>query len=207
MTGAGSAIGMIWAEDSRRALGTGVGMLWHVPDDFRFFKAQTLGHPVIMGRHSWEALGKALPGRRNIVVTSRRDYEAEGADVVHSLEDAVRLARESEGGELVWITGGAQVYEEAMGIADLLVVSELDLDASSDADQVVYAPAIEAREWDRNTEESDHDWRPVSGDARWRVHVWQRSGNSVPHTVPLPRAVSHEDPHCDETKPSRRAVR
>nr|NLD41469.1 dihydrofolate reductase [Actinomycetales bacterium] len=165
---------MIWAEDQNGAIGTGTEMLWHVPDDFRFFRQQTLGHPVIMGRASWEALGRALPGRRNIVITRQRGYEANGADVVGSLEDALTLARNSEGGDLVWIVGGGQIYREALAHADLLVVSQLDLDASSREARVVRAPDIELREWERDEAHSDPDWRPRSGDARWRVHVWNR---------------------------------
>lgn len=169
-----AVIGMIWAEDRNRALGTGTSMLWHVPDDFRFFKEQTHGHPVIMGRHSWESLGGPLKGRHNIVITRQVGYVAEGADVVGSLEDAIALARGSEGSELIWITGGGKVYAEAMPVADLLVVSELDVDASSDAERVVHAPPIEAREWFRDEDDSDAGWREKSGDARWRVHVYRR---------------------------------
>lgn len=168
-------IGMIWAQDRNRALGSGTGMLWHVPADYGFFKKQTLGHPVVMGRNSWESMDcQPLPGRRNIVITRSESYEAPGADVVNTLDDAVALARSSEGGELVWIAGGAQIYELAMPRADFLVVSHLDLDASSGQEKVVYAPAVDDADWKLDREESDSDWRPVSGDARWRVEIWRR---------------------------------
>lgn len=167
-------VGMIWAEDRNRAIGTGTRMLWRVPDDFRYFRSRTHGHPVVMGRASWEALGRALPGRRNIVITRQPGYEADGADVVGSLEEGLALARDSEGGELVWIIGGGQVYREGLAHADLLVVSEVDLDASTGVEPVVYAPEIDERVWERDDEGSDRTWRPHSGDARWRVHEWRR---------------------------------
>lgn len=171
----GTGIGMIWAQDRRGALGSGTGMLWHVPADYGFFKRQTMGHPILMGRNSWESMDcQALPGRRNIVITRSEFYEAPGADVVGSLEEAIALGRVCEGGELVWITGGAQIYEIGMDVADFLVVSHLDLDASSDEEQVVYAPTIDGSEWELDGAASDTDWRPVSGDARWRVEVWRR---------------------------------
>lgn len=168
------AIGMIWAQDRHGTIGTGTDMLWHVPADFAFFKATTLGHPVVMGRATWESLGGALPGRRNIVLTRDRAFSAGGADVVHSLEDALALAQDAEGGELVWMTGGAQVYAEALGLADLLVVSELDLDVTTGRDDVASAPPVRDHEWELDEAASDDDWRPVSGDARWRVRVYRR---------------------------------
>ncbi|MGM0384883.1 MAG: dihydrofolate reductase [Actinomycetota bacterium] len=165
---------MIWAQDRHGTIGAGTDMLWHVPADFAFFKATTSGHPVVMGRATWESLDGALPGRRNIVLTRDRSFSADGADVVHSLEDAIALGEDAEGGDLVWITGGAQVYAEALGLADLLVVSELDLDVTTGRDNVASAPPVLDHEWELDGTASDDDWRPVSGDARWRVWVYRR---------------------------------
>ena len=168
-------LGMIWAQDLHGTIGGQEGMLWHVPADFAYFKATTMGHPVVMGRVSWEALGgEALPGRRNIVVTGQEDYAAEGADVVHSLDEAIELARGSEGGELTWITGGGTLYGEAISQADLLHVSEIDIDVTTGAEELVFAPTVEDSEWARVEEESDREWRPESGDARWKVTVYRR---------------------------------
>lgn len=168
-------LGMIWAEDRQGTIGGAQGMLWHVPADFAYFKETTMGHPVIMGRVSWEALGaEALPGRRNIVITSQEGYAAEGADVVGSLDEALELARGSEGGDLVWITGGGTLYAEAIEQADLLHVSEIDIDVTTGAEELVFAPTIEEGEWTRVAEESDDEWRPQSGDARWKVTVYRK---------------------------------
>lgn len=167
------AVGMIWAQDRHGTIGTGTDMLWHVPADFAFFKETTRGHPVVMGRATWRSLGGALPGRTNIVLTRDRGFSAEGAQVAHDLPTALALARASEGGDLVWITGGGQVYAEAMAEADLLVVSELDLDVTTGRD-VVAAPVVDPVAWELDAESSDEGWRPVSGDAGWRVRVYRR---------------------------------
>lgn len=165
-------IGMIWAEDKNHVIGSGSDMLWHVPADFAHFKATTMGHPVLMGRASWQALGaKALPGRRNIVITRQKDFQAPNAQVAHSLDQALELC---DGESLVWITGGAQIYRQALPLADFLVVSELDLEVPNDT-ALVYAPVIDPGDWKLNAAESDTHWRPKSGDARWRVRVYERS--------------------------------
>lgn len=169
----------IWAQDAGGVLGSGTGMLWRVPADFAHFKASTLGCPIIMGRRSWEALGGPLPGRANIVVTRSPGFDAPGASVVHSLEEALRLAgriAEDEGAHRVWITGGGAVYEETMGIVDELVVTELDLDtaAAHPGAPLVTAPAIDESVWRLDPSRSDADWREKSGDARWRVRTYVR---------------------------------
>ncbi len=148
-------------------------MLWHVPADFQFFKRSTLGFPVIMGRSSWEALGSSapLPGRTNIVVTRQPDFIADGALVAHSLDDAITIAHSD--GDDVWIAGGAQIYAQAISLADELVVTDLDLTVSED-EHVVYAPTIDDAEWAVDSTRSDATWRERSGDARWRVTTYVR---------------------------------
>lgn len=170
----------IWAQDRERVIGTGTGMLWQVPADFAHFRSETLGCPVIMGRASWETLGGALPQRPNIVITSNPDYDAPGAQVVISLEAAVELGRSlasDSGASTVWITGGGRVYAEAMGLVDELVVTDLDLDAVAAREhsgRTVRAPEIDSAVWTVDPARTDTDWRPVSGDARWRVTTWVR---------------------------------
>lgn len=167
-------IGMIWAQDRNGLLGTGTGMAWRVPADFAHFKRTTMGSPVIMGRASWEALSDAapLPGRKNIVVTRRAMFHAPGAEVAHSLEEAIMLARWSS--HHIWIAGGGEVYAEAMGIADELVVSDLDIEIEHSG-RAVYAPTISPSQWQIDPERSDTDWREKSGDARWKVTTYVRS--------------------------------
>lgn len=177
--GPGIVVSSIWAQDRSGVLGSGTGMLWHVPADFAHFKSATLGCPVVMGRASWEALGQALEGRTNIVITRNRSYQAPGATVVHSLGEAMEVATHSPFDcprPTVWITGGSHVYAEAMDLVDELVVTDLDLDVleSHGEAEVVRAPRIDPAEWVADPARSDTGWRPRSGDAAWRVTTWVR---------------------------------
>lgn len=153
-------------------------MLWHVPADFRFFKSQTVGCPVIMGRASFEALGAPLPSRTNIVLTRDADFTADGIEVVHSLEDGFALAEEvakKTGAPTVWVAGGAQVYGQAMSQVDRLVVTVLDLTVPDTTAHPVYAPPVHTPPWEPNLDLSDPGWRDRSGDARWKVLVYDRA--------------------------------
>lgn len=164
----------IWAEDRNGVIGSGTAMLWRVPADLAHFKDATTGSPLIMGRHSWEALGGALPDRLNIVITSQAGYVAPGAQVASSLSDAIAIA-EADSPETIWIAGGGQVYRQALELVDELVVSYLDLDVGGGDQALVYAPTIDADKWKIDATRSDQDWRPRSGDARWRQTVYVRS--------------------------------
>ncbi|WP_299293558.1 dihydrofolate reductase [uncultured Mobiluncus sp.] len=165
-------LGMIWAEDKAQVLGAGGKMLWHVPADFKHFKDTTMGSPVIMGRASFLSLGQALPGRRNIVLTGSREFTAPDVEVAHSLTEALELCANTP---QVWITGGAKVYREVMelGLADLLVVTQLDMTAIvPPMSTVAYAPVIDPVRWQLDLTRSDENWRPKSGDAAWRVRYY-----------------------------------
>ncbi len=103
---------------------------WHLPEDLRHFKKLTLGHPIIMGRRTWESLGKPLPGRDNIVVTRRAGYAAPGASVAASFEAAIALCA---GEPVAFVIGGAEIYAAALPIADGLVLTEIQRDYEGDA--------------------------------------------------------------------------
>ena len=102
---------------------------WHLPEDLKHFKNLTLGHPVIMGRRTWEAIGKPLPGRENIVISRRSAYEAPGASVAASLEAAIALCA---GEPLAFVIGGAEIYAAALPLADGLVLTEIRRDYQGD---------------------------------------------------------------------------
>jgi len=108
---------------SNGVIGVAGRLPWHLPADLKHFKALTLGHPVIMGRRTWESIGKALPGRRNIVVTRRAGFAASGAEVAASLEESIALC---EGAPLAFVIGGAGLYAAALPIADSLELTEID---------------------------------------------------------------------------------
>lgn len=104
-------------------------MLWHVPEDFAHFKQQTMGCPIVMGRKTWESIGRPLPGRKNVVITRQRDYVAGGASVVSSLQEALRLL---EGEDKVFVIGGGEIYRQAMPLASRLWVTVMDRDYEGD---------------------------------------------------------------------------
>ena len=127
-------LGAIWAQDCNGIIGTGTAMSWHVPADFRHFKESTMGCPIIMGRRSWEALGKALPGRTNIVITRTPGYEAAGALVVSSVEEALEVAREETApthAPYICTTGGAHVYAQTLPLLAEAVVPHLEPDVAA----------------------------------------------------------------------------
>ena len=106
---------------SNGIIGRNNGLPWHLPEDLRYFKTTTMGHSIIMGRKTWKSIGLPLPGRTSIVVTRDADYVAEGAKVVHSMQDALRLAESIaiiDGTEEAFVIGGAALYATAMPIAD-----------------------------------------------------------------------------------------
>ncbi len=121
---------------NNRAIGNNNKLLWHIPEDLKRFKSITLGHPVIMGRKTFESileiLGKPLPGRKNIVVTRQKDYDGRGADVVNSLEEGIALAKKEEKEE-IFIGGGQKIYEEAMPLVDRIYLTVVESEKEGDA--------------------------------------------------------------------------
>ncbi len=103
---------------------------WYLPEDLKNFKRTTFGKPVIMGRKTWESLGRPLPGRRNIVITRQKDYSAAGATVVASLEEALEAVSDAP---VAFIMGGAQVYKEALPKVQVAHVTYLNADFEGDA--------------------------------------------------------------------------
>lgn len=106
---------------SNGIIGRNNGLPWQLPEDLKYFKTTTMGYSIIMGRKTWESIGRPLPGRTSIVVTRDADYVAEGAKVVHSIQDALRLAESIaiiDGTEEAFVIGGAALYATAMPIAD-----------------------------------------------------------------------------------------
>ena len=107
----------------------GVGTLpWHLPEDLKHFKTMTSGHPIIMGRKTWESLGRPLPNRRNMVITRQTAYAATGAEVFTGLPEALAAI----GDDTAFIIGGAELYRQAMPLASTLVITEIGIDADGD---------------------------------------------------------------------------
>ena len=128
-------LSLICAMASNRVIGVNNGLPWHLPEDLRYFKRTTMGHSIIMGRKTWESIGRPLPGRTSIVVTGQNDYEAPGARVVHSLEEAVKLAENIaviDGSEEAFVIGGAALYAAALPIADRFHLTRIHADVDGD---------------------------------------------------------------------------
>ena len=113
---------------------------WHLPADLKYFKAVTMGKPIVMGRKTFESIGRPLPGRRNIVLTRDREWRADGVTVIHDINDLEQSVGEADE---VMIIGGAQIYEATLNKAKRLYVTEVDCDVDGDA----YFPAIEPSVW------------------------------------------------------------
>ena len=153
-------IGLIWAQAANGVIGRDNAIPWHVPEDMKHFRTVTAGSTVLMGRRTWESLPprfRPLPGRRNLVLTRSATWSDDGAEVVHSLDDA--LAGD------VWVIGGAHVYAAALASADVLEVTELRERFDGD----VHAPVIDPS-WRIDT---DSGWQQSSAGPtfRWLRYV------------------------------------
>lgn len=118
-------ISLLVAISKNRAIGKENQLLFSIPADLKRFKELTTGHVIVMGRKTFESIGKPLPNRTNIVITREISYKAEGVTIAHSLEEAIALAQKVEQEE-IFIIGGGQIYEAAMPIADRLYVTVID---------------------------------------------------------------------------------
>ena len=124
-------ISAIVAMANNRVIGKDNEIPWYLPADLKYFKKITLGHHIIMGRKCYESIGRPLPKRTNVIITRNLFYMSSGSLVVHSLEEALQLARENEETE-AFIIGGAQIYDLAMPLVSRLYLTEVDLEADGD---------------------------------------------------------------------------
>jgi len=130
------SIALIAAVARNGAIGRGNELPWRISGDLQFFKRTTMGKPVVMGRKTYESIGRPLPGRANIVITRNSNWTAEGVEVVDSLEAALDLAREralAVGATELMVIGGAQIYRQALPLAARLYVTEVDAEVEGDA--------------------------------------------------------------------------
>ena len=125
-------IALIAAQAENRVIGLDNQMPWHLPEDLQYFKKVTLGKPVIMGRKTFESIGRPLPGRTNIVITRQGDWAAEGAVTVSSLEQGLEVAATEEPEELM-VIGGAQIYAMAMPVAQRIYLTQINQAFEGDA--------------------------------------------------------------------------
>ncbi len=133
-------INMIVAIDKKNGIGKNNSLPWHLPADLKHFKMVTSGHPIIMGRKTFDSIGKVLPNRRNIVISRQSGLIIPGAELSSSLNQAIELC---EGEKDVFVIGGAQIFEQALPIATLLYLTIIHQDFDAD----VFFPQINMNEW------------------------------------------------------------
>lgn len=137
----------------KRVIGKAGGMPWYISEELKRFKEITMGHPIIMGRKTHESIGKALPGRTNIVITKDTAYTAEGIKVTHLLEEALEVASTAEGAEEVFIIGGGEIYNQALPLTDKLYITEIEKELDGDVFFPDYS-AFKRVVWQSETYES-----------------------------------------------------
>jgi dihydrofolate reductase len=131
-------ISFVVAMDQNRAIGKDNDLPWYLPNDLKHFKKTTMGKPIVMGRKTYESIGKPLPGRENIVVTRDESYKAEGTTIVHSVDEVLQLNAEE-----ICVIGGSEIFKQFLPVADRLYITEIH--HTFDAD--TYFPELSADEW------------------------------------------------------------
>ncbi|CAI8181714.1 MAG: Dihydrofolate reductase type 3 [Marinobacterium sp. xm-d-530] len=139
-------LALIVAQGLNRVIGNDNKLPWYLPEDLRYFKEVTMGKPIIMGRKTFESIGKPLPGRLNIVITRDSNWSAEGVKVVSGLGDAIEVGEGQaliDGVEEAVIIGGAQIYAQSLSIVDRLYLTQVEAEPEGDA----YFPEIDYSQW------------------------------------------------------------
>ncbi|WP_026462706.1 dihydrofolate reductase [Adhaeribacter aquaticus] len=143
-------IASIFAMSSNRVIGKDNTLPWHLPADLKFFKNKTTGHPILMGRKTYESIGKPLPNRTSIVITRQENYEVPGAIVVNSLSDAIKAGQVIN--QDLFIIGGAEILKEAIPLIDTMYLTKIHEEFEGD----VFYPEYNPAEW-QETWREDHE--------------------------------------------------
>ncbi|RAU81636.1 dihydrofolate reductase [Pontibacter arcticus] len=141
-------ITIVVAAAENNVIGKDNNLIWHLPADLRHFKNLTMGHPMLMGRKTFESIGKPLPGRTSIIITTQKDYTAEGCIIAHSVEEALEKAKALD--EQVSIIGGAEIYKLTLPHTDVVQLTRIHHTFDGD----VYFPALSENEWELVSEEN-----------------------------------------------------
>ena len=135
-------IALVVAASENNAIGKNNQLLWHLPNDLKFFKNTTWGSVVIMGRKTFESVNKPLPGRINIVITQQTSWQAEGVTTVHSVEEAIEKGYQTDCKEL-FIIGGGEIYRQSLNLADKIIMTRVHTSIEGDT----FFPEIDTKEW------------------------------------------------------------
>ncbi len=134
-------ISLIWAMDENRVIGQNNALPWHIPEDLKFFKRTTMGHPIAMGRKTWDSIGRPLPGRENIVITRNSSFSCDSCTVLHSVDAFVEHCKAKE--EEVFVIGGAEIFKLVLPYADRLYLTQIHAEFAGDT----YFPPLNMVEW------------------------------------------------------------
>jgi dihydrofolate reductase len=140
-------ISLLVAMDKNQLIGKDNDLPWRLPADLAYFKRVTMGHPIIMGRKTYDSIGRPLPGRENIIVTRDTSYEAEGCKVIHSIEEIVKMNEQTD--QELFVIGGAEIFKEILPHSDRLYITEINEEFDGDT----YFPAFDKAEWKVISEE------------------------------------------------------
>jgi dihydrofolate reductase len=156
-------VGLIWAQSTSSVIGRDGAIPWHLPEDLARFKTLTMGHTVVMGRRTWDSLParfRPLPGRRNVVLTRNSGFDAPGAEVVGSIDDAID--------DQTWVIGGSEIYHLALPAATRCEVTEVEIHLRLEDDDAL-APVL-----DESWIGTSGDWHDSISGLRYRFHSFQR---------------------------------
>ncbi len=142
-------VSLIVAMDENRAIGKDGKLPWHLPSDLKRFKALTMSHHIVMGRKTYETIGKPLPGRKMIIVTHRKTYSAPDCMIVNSIETAIEIAKNNRDPE-VFIIGGGEIFRQAFGYADKIYLTYVHANIKGD----VFFPELDQGDWETIYSES-----------------------------------------------------
>lgn len=159
-------ITIIAAIGKNNELGKDNQLLWHLPNDLKHFKKLTSGHPIIMGRKTYESLGKPLPNRTNIVVSRKEDWFEEGILIVPSLKEAIKHAKRID--EQIYIIGGGNIYEQTIDLADKLEITQVNFSTEADT----FFPKIDEKKW-LKTDETCHP-KDEKHDYEYCFQTWEK---------------------------------
>ena len=147
--GRGPFIVLIVAMAKNRVIGANNKLPWHISDDLKRFKQLTMGHTLIMGRKTFESIGRPLPGRANIVISRNPSLSIPDTTVVHSLEDAIAMTK----GDKAYVIGGGEIFEQALPLADRIELTQIKQDVEGD----IFLPSIPQSAWRETARRSSHD--------------------------------------------------
>lgn len=160
-------ISLIAALGKNRELGKDNKMLWHIKEDFKHFKETTLGHTLLMGRKTYESIGRPLPGRSTFILTRDEHYQQEGCTRVESFEKAIELAKE-KGEEELFVAGGGEIYKQFLPQCDRLILSYVDYEGDADT----FFPEFDESHWDIQSKEEFKEQDKSPG---WSLVIMDRA--------------------------------